>query len=122
MDIVDHTVLVTKNHQRIPIDHSGALIYSENKKLAGVIFVFRDVSKRIEKEEIIRTERDKFQSIISAITDCMIIIKNDFTIEYQNDPCIERIGNRLGKKCHKVLMGLNKPCDFCQYTNVIQRR
>lgn len=43
--LANHTVLIAKDGQEIPIDVSGAPIRGEDGKIAGVVLVFRDVTE-----------------------------------------------------------------------------
>ena len=44
--LANHTVLISKDGTERPIDDSGAPIRARDKKLAGVVLVFRDVTER----------------------------------------------------------------------------
>jgi PAS domain S-box-containing protein len=48
--LANHTVLVRRGGDRIPIDDSGAPIWSEDGRLVGAVLVFRDISERKEAE------------------------------------------------------------------------
>ena len=52
---------------------------------------------------------------LDAFEEGIYIINDDFTVEYMNKFMIELFGKGVGKKCHTVLTGSDKPCDWCNY-------
>jgi len=48
--LANHTVLVTRDGRRIPIDDSGAPVRLANGELIGIVVVFRDVTERKRAE------------------------------------------------------------------------
>jgi PAS domain S-box-containing protein len=51
--LANHTVLITRQGRRVPIDDSGAPVRLANGELIGIIVVFRDVTER-KRTELIR--------------------------------------------------------------------
>jgi PAS domain S-box-containing protein len=67
--LANHTVLIRRDGDRVPIDDSGAPIRTETGELAGVVLVFRDVTERRRAEDaearlagIVRTSDDAIVS------------------------------------------------------------
>lgn len=58
------TVLIAKDGTKRPIDHSGAPITDDKGNVAGLVFVFRDITERRQAEEALQAAYD--QSIIYA--------------------------------------------------------
>jgi PAS domain S-box-containing protein len=52
--LANHTVLIARNGQEIPIDDSGAPIRDEVGNIIGVILVFRDITERKRAEDVDR--------------------------------------------------------------------
>lgn len=48
--LANHTVLITRDGRRVPIDDSGAPVRLANGELVGIVVVFRDVSDRKRAE------------------------------------------------------------------------
>jgi PAS domain S-box-containing protein len=48
--LANHTVLLSRDGREIPIDDSGAPIWSEDGRVAGAVLVFRDIRDRREAE------------------------------------------------------------------------
>lgn len=51
--LANHTILITRNEEEIAIDDSGAPIFAPNGRLAGVVLVFRDVTKQRRAQKAI---------------------------------------------------------------------
>jgi len=52
LNLANHTILISKNNNRIPIDDSAAPIRNAKGKITGVVLVFHDITerRRMEKE------------------------------------------------------------------------
>jgi PAS domain S-box-containing protein len=48
--LANHTLLLARDGREIPIDDSGAPIWSEDGRVVGAVLVFRDISERYEAE------------------------------------------------------------------------
>lgn len=55
---------------------------------------------------------------LDAFEDGIYIISEDYTVEYMNKFMKELFGEGVGKKCHEVLIGSDKPCDWCNHDKV----
>ncbi|HEY9110529.1 MAG TPA: PAS domain S-box protein [Rhodanobacteraceae bacterium] len=66
VDLANHTVLISRDGRRIPIDDSGAPIRHEGS-LAGVVVVFRDVTERRRAER----ERARLAAIVDGSDDAI---------------------------------------------------
>jgi PAS domain S-box-containing protein len=56
--LANHTVLIRKNGEEVPIDDSGAPIKDKEGKTTGVVLVFRDITERKKIED----ERNRMQT------------------------------------------------------------
>ena len=75
--LANHTLLITKDGQEVPIDDSGAPIRDQDGGIVGVVLVFRDITERKEAEtrerELIATAerqrlaRDLHDSVTQSI-------------------------------------------------------
>ncbi len=55
---------------------------------------------------------------LDAFEDGIYIISEDYTVEYMNKFMKELFGEGIGKKCHEVLIGSDKPCIWCKHDEV----
>ncbi|CAG0947378.1 partial Signal transduction histidine-protein kinase/phosphatase DegS, partial [Anaerolineae bacterium] len=69
----NHTLLVTRNNQRVPIDHSAAPMRDDNGKLIGVVLVLSDITERRRNEEAIRQSEERFRV---ALKDSPVVVFN----------------------------------------------
>ncbi|HWR35314.1 MAG TPA: PAS domain S-box protein [Clostridia bacterium] len=68
VNLANHTVLISRDGTETPIDDSGAPIRNSQKKIIGVVLVFRDVRERNEAEQ--NTQR--LASIVESSQDAII--------------------------------------------------
>lgn len=71
--LANHTILVGKQGQEIPIDDSGSPIRDRRNRLLGVVLVFRDISKRRAQE----IQIDKWHRIFRQAGFGVAILVND---------------------------------------------
>jgi signal transduction histidine kinase len=89
MGLANHTVLQCRDGTMIPIEDSAAPIYDEQKKLLGVMIVFRDVTAEKKAEEVLRkaeklaaagrlaaTVAHEINNPLEAISNIVYIVKN----------------------------------------------
>ena len=55
---------------------------------------------------------------LDAFEDGIYIISEDYTVEYMNKFMKDLFGEGVGKKCYEVLIGSDKPCDWCKHDEV----
>jgi PAS domain S-box-containing protein len=67
--LANHTVLVSKDGSRIPIDDNAAPIRDEKGKVTGVVLVFRDVSERKRAESELRASKERYKKLVGSVTD-----------------------------------------------------
>jgi two-component system, cell cycle sensor histidine kinase and response regulator CckA len=81
----DHTILISKDGRRIPIDDSGAPIRDARGAIAGVIIVFHDVSERRQAEEALRRSEARFAGILNIADDAVISVDESRKITLFSD-------------------------------------
>jgi len=87
--LANHTLLISKQGDEIPISDSGAPIFDENGKISGVVLVFRDqTNERIQQNKIIETQRE-FATLLSNLPGMVYRCKNDtkWTMEFVSRGC-----------------------------------
>ncbi len=71
--LANHTVLISRDGRRIPIEDSAAPIMNDKGKILGIVLDFRDVSDRKKSETALRNSEKKFKSIFQASYDAILI-------------------------------------------------
>ncbi|MBI4776204.1 MAG: response regulator [Deltaproteobacteria bacterium] len=59
--LANHTVLLRKDGGEVPIDDSGAPILDDQGHILGVVMIFRDISRRRQAEEELRTSKERLE-------------------------------------------------------------
>jgi len=85
-------------------DKQGNILYSRS--------VLRDVTKRKQAEINLREEKNKFQSVVEAMTSGLTVQDKNFNIIYQNKILQETFGG-IGEKCYKIYEGNEQICKGC---------
>ena len=66
--LANHTILISKNNKRIPIDDSAAPIKDENGKIYGVVLVFRNVTEKKRVELELKKHKENLEILIKERT------------------------------------------------------
>jgi PAS domain S-box-containing protein len=104
--------ILTKDGKRLAYYLTGVkTIIGKTDYLVGVGIDYAE----LEQAKIaLQESENRLRAILSAVTDCMIMIDWDFTIKWANDQAEGYFGKSLtGRKCHEILHGLNSPCVPC---------
>jgi PAS domain S-box-containing protein len=111
----------------------------KDRTFFGTYGVARDVTERKRAEEALqkakteletrvdertrelRSERDKFQGILSALGEGVDIVNHDCILEYQNEVLMGRFGNMIGEKCQTAYTQLADLCEHCPIHEAAKR-
>ncbi|OGQ90461.1 MAG: PAS domain-containing sensor histidine kinase [Deltaproteobacteria bacterium RIFOXYC2_FULL_48_10] len=63
----------------------------------------------------------KLLDALDAFEDGIYIVSDDYTVEYMNKYMKVLFGDRVGNKCHEVLVGSEKPCDWCKFEEIFKK-
>jgi PAS domain S-box-containing protein len=66
MGLANHTVLLAKGGEEIPIDDAGAPIRDDRGMIVGAIVVFRDISARRRTERQLRESNEQLRQFVGA--------------------------------------------------------
>jgi PAS domain S-box-containing protein len=110
---------------------NGELFYSENilkfVVIAGterIIAIARDITERKQAEKALKDERDQLLSLFNSL-DEVIYIADPQTHEllYINRYLADLLPeNCIGKKCYRILQGLDTPCSFCTNDIIFEKK
>src|SRR5659263_315004 len=70
----------------------------------------KQLLNELEKEQ---DEKNRFEAIVAAIGDGIIIQDTDYKIIYQNQVQNEIYGDKTGELCYKAYEGRDQICDDC---------
>ncbi|GAB4290786.1 MAG: hypothetical protein Kow0090_04000 [Myxococcota bacterium] len=109
--LANHTVLVSKNGTRIPIDDSGAPIVDSAGKTIGAILVFHDVSEQRRAAEALAISEERYRMTIDSMQDVIHCVDANMKVLFVNRAYIKR-NKALGLKTDVVGKPLFAVCPF----------
>ena len=119
--LANHTVLITRDGTKIPIDDSGAPIIDEKGNITGVVLVFHSIVERKKAETLILQAKQDWEDTFNTITDSITIHDKDFNIIRANKAAEKLLDlpllNINERKCFKHYHGTQAPpegCPSCQ--------
>lgn len=101
--LANHTILISRDGKRIPIDDSGAPIRDAQGNILGVVLVFADITERRKTEKQIRESEQKFRSIFENVLEGIYQVTPDGQLLTVN-PAMVRM---LGYPDAQTLIGVN---------------
>lgn len=84
--------------------------------------ILRDITERKAMEKAITHQKELLNTIITNMTDGLLLIDKNYRIQFMNRSLIQIFGDQTGKVCYESLMGLEKPCDFCPVEMILNNR
>ncbi len=63
----------------------------------------------------------KLLDALDAFQDGIYMVNDDYAVEYMNKFMKNLFGNRVGEKCHKVLIGSDDPCPWCKFNEIFKK-
>jgi PAS domain S-box-containing protein len=82
--LANHTVLIAKNGRETQIDDSGAPIFDDDGKLAGIVLVFRNIEDRRKAERERERLTEQLTQVLGATTDAIVGVNRDWIMTYLN--------------------------------------
>jgi PAS domain S-box-containing protein len=110
----------TKEGQIRIISKNADLLRDAAGNVIGAVESFEDITVQQDVDRQLRTERDKFRGILSALDQGMHILNRDYVIEYQNEILRKTFGDKIGEKCYEVYKQRDMPCEVCRMHAAIE--
>ena len=105
-DLTNHTILISKYGNEVPIDDSAAPIKDNDGNITGVVLDFRDISDRKKAEKILRNSEIKFKSIFQSSNDAILITDFSGKIISCNQSTQKLFGYKDGEILNQPLVNL----------------
>jgi PAS domain S-box-containing protein len=98
----NHTILVARDGNKIPIDYNGAPIKDDKGATTGVVLVFHDITNRRKIEEEIRKSKVEWEMTFDNANELILLIDKELNItrcnksfaEFANKPFQDIIGRQ----------------------------
>ncbi len=90
----NHTVLVSKEGTRRPIDDSAAPIRDAGGRMIGVVLIFRDVTEQRRAEQEVRSSEARKGAILETALDCIITMDHEGKVVEFNPAAEKTFGYR----------------------------
>ncbi len=93
--LANHTVLVSRNGQEIPIADAGAPIRDLRGEISGVVLVFRDQTKERAAQRALEESEEKYRIVVENSHAGILVVAQDYKFIYANPKLCEILGRRL---------------------------
>lgn len=92
--LANHTILISKKGNKIPIADSAAPIKNSDGKIIGVVLVFRDQTVEREFNKELKERERKFSTLVSNLPGFVYrcALDKDWTMEYISEGCFDITG------------------------------
>lgn len=75
-ELANHTLLISKNGDEIPVLDTGSPIYDTDGALFGIVITFQDETERRTQKRILQERESFISSILASINDHIAVIDN----------------------------------------------
>jgi PAS domain S-box-containing protein len=89
-------------------------------KVGGVVLSLVNVTERIQAQETIAAERQRFNDVLEVLPAYVVLLTPDYYVPFANRVFRERFGESRGKRCFEYLFGRNEPCEICETYTVLK--
>ncbi|RFT15188.1 MAG: diguanylate cyclase/phosphodiesterase (GGDEF & EAL domains) with PAS/PAC sensor(s) [Candidatus Saccharicenans subterraneus] len=90
--LANHTVLVSRHGQEIPIADAGAPIRDFHGEITGVILVFRDQTQERAAQRALEESEEKYRIMVENSHAGVLIVGQDYKFIYVNQKLCEMLG------------------------------
>ena len=113
------TIMLRKDGEPVYISMSAALLRDKNNLPIGTVRVSRDITKEVELEKRIKSERDNLNLIFESMADGVYLISEDYKVEFMNKILRDEFGDQVGSICYNVFHDREEPCPRCKSSTVM---
>jgi PAS domain S-box len=89
--LANHTLLISRNGNEIPIADSGSPIKNANGDISGVVLVFRDQTEEREAQKALMESEARFRLLVEHAPEA-IFVQTDGTFAYLNPEALKLFG------------------------------
>ncbi|MBU0512341.1 MAG: PAS domain S-box protein, partial [Chloroflexi bacterium] len=121
-ETVEIPILRRDGEIRIGLWNSANIFNKDGKTLLSTIAQGQDITGRVQAEEDIRLERDRFQGLLAAVGDGVDVITHDYRVVYANEILKKIVAKDEleGHLCYEVFLDRDVPCERCPMRRAIE--
>jgi PAS domain S-box-containing protein len=82
--LANHTLLISRQGTKIPIDDSASPIRDAQRNVSGVVLVFRDVTQRRNEERLLYEAAEFTRSIVDTLGELVVVLDHDMQVLHVN--------------------------------------
>ncbi|MGQ9801457.1 MAG: PAS domain S-box protein [Candidatus Saccharicenans sp.] len=90
--LANHTLLISRDGQEIPIADAGAPIRDEYGRISGVVLVFRDQTKERAARQALEESEERYRVVVENSHAGVLIVNQNYQFEYVNQRLCEILG------------------------------
>jgi PAS domain S-box-containing protein len=104
-----------KDGSKIHAKWSNVVLQDGKRRTTGMLFIGEDTTQFKEAEQALIDERNRMDTILSALNTGLALINPDLTIAWLNQKTIEALDSvdPIGSKCYAIAENRSTPCDDC---------
>lgn len=125
-ELANHTILITKNGNEIPVMDTGAPVYDADGTIIGVSIVFQDETERREQEKRIKASEERLHSTLDNMIEGCQIIGYDYKYLFLNKAALESSRKTseelLGKTMMECYPGIENTEMFSKLKSCMETR
>ena len=122
--LANHTILIAKNGNEIPIADSGAPIKDDEGNMLGVVLIFRDITERRKAEQQLRESKERLTTFMESATEGFMIFDKELFLLEINNPGLKILSmskeNMIDKNILEISPGLKKTGRYEEYLKVLK--
>jgi PAS domain S-box-containing protein len=81
----------------------------------------RENGRKNHSGEVITCPQRGVETILSEMSEGVVVENDRFQIEYMNRSLVERFGDCIGQKCYRAFIGRRSPCPQCSVREIIHK-
>ena len=110
--------MICKDGSTVWVEVSVKFIRNETGQAVGVLGISRDINERKQAEEALQLERDNLRNIFESIEDGILIVNQQYDIQYVNPVLVKDFGYYEGRKCYEYFHDRDEVCPWCKNQDV----
>lgn len=88
-ELANHTILISKKGEYIPVMDTGAPLLDENGRTTGIVLVFEDETSKRREQQLLKESEARLRSRLDNMLEGCQIINNEWKYIYVNDAAAE---------------------------------